>query len=289
MKSALLLDVVIRESTAILQLLASKDQALLVRRDTLLILDLLLHVVNRIRGLDFQRNRLARQGLDENLHTTTETEHQVQGALLLNVVVGESTAILELLSSEDETLLVRWDTLLVLDLLLHVVDGVGRFDLESNRLARKGLNEDLHTTTETENKMEGRLLLNVIVAQGATVFKLLAGENETLLIGRNALLVLDLLLDVVDGIGRFHLKGDGLAGESLNEDLHTTAKAEDEVESGLLLDVVVGKGATILQLLAGENQALLVGGNALLVLNLLLDIVDGIRRLDLEGDGLASH
>ena len=39
------------------------------------------------------------------------------------------------------------------------------------------------------------------------------------------------------------------------------------------MDVVVGKGAAILELLAGEDQALLVRGNALLVLDLGLDIV----------------
>ena len=54
-----------------------------------------------------------------------------------------------------------------------------------------------------------------------------------------------------------------------------------------LLDVVVRKGATVLKLLAGEDQALLVRRNALLVLNLGLDIVDRVRGLDLKGDGLA--
>ena len=34
------------------------------------------------------------------------------------------------------------------------------------------------------------------------------------------LLVLDLGLDVVDGVGRLHLKGDSLAREGLDEDLH---------------------------------------------------------------------
>jgi hypothetical protein len=33
------------------------------------------------------------------------------------------------------------------------------------------------------------------------------------------------------------------------------------VEGGLLLDVVIGQGAAILQLLAGKDQPLLVGGN----------------------------
>ena len=55
-----------------------------------------------------------------------------------------------------------------------------------------------------------------------------------------------------------------------------------------LLDVVVGQGATILKLLAGEDQALLVWGNALLVLDLALDIVDSVGGLNLEGDGLSG-
>ena len=41
---------------------------------------------------------------------TAEAEHQVKRRLLLNVVVGQGAAILELLPREDETLLVRRDT-----------------------------------------------------------------------------------------------------------------------------------------------------------------------------------
>jgi hypothetical protein len=60
------------------------------------------------------------------------------------------------------------------------------------------------------------------------------------------------------------------------------------MKGGLLLDVVVREGATVLQLLASEDQALLVRGNSLLVLDLALDIVDGVGGLDLKGDGLAG-
>lgn len=72
-------------------------------------------------------------------------------------------------------------------------------------------------------------------------------------------------------------------------DLHTTTQAENKVQSRLLLDVVVRESTSILQLLAGEDQALLVRRNTLLVLNLGLDIIDGIAGLDLKGDGLASN
>jgi len=50
------------------------------------------------------------------LLTTTKTKDQVESRLLLDVVVAQSTAILQLLTSKDQSLLVRWDTLLILDL-----------------------------------------------------------------------------------------------------------------------------------------------------------------------------
>ena len=68
--------------------------------------------------------------------------------------------------------------------------------------------------------MEGGLLLNVVVSKGASFLELLAGEDEALLVWGNALLILDLRLHIVDGVGGLHLKGDGLAGQSLHKDLH---------------------------------------------------------------------
>ena len=49
-------------------LLARKDQALLVRRDALLVLDLGLDVLNRVRGLDLEGHGLAGESLHEDLH-----------------------------------------------------------------------------------------------------------------------------------------------------------------------------------------------------------------------------
>jgi hypothetical protein len=89
----------------------------------------------------------------------------VKGRLLLDVVVAEGTAILKLLAGKDQALLVGRDTtsrqddklacgrrhrpvqrapLLVLDLRLHIVDGVRRLHLKGDRLPRKGLDENLH-------------------------------------------------------------------------------------------------------------------------------------------------
>merc|ERR1711972_361989 len=60
MQSGLLLDVVIRKGTTVLQLFACEDQPLLVRWNAFLVLYFCLHVVNRVAGLDIEGDRLAR-------------------------------------------------------------------------------------------------------------------------------------------------------------------------------------------------------------------------------------
>merc|ERR1719210_2701253 len=121
MKSRLLLNVIIRQSSAIFELLSGKDKTLLLWRNSFLILDLRLDVRDRVVRLDIQGNRLSREGLDENLHgTTTETEDKMEGGFLLNVVIRQSSAIFKLLSGEDQSLLLRWNSFLVLDLGLRL-------------------------------------------------------------------------------------------------------------------------------------------------------------------------
>merc|ERR1711936_728707 len=115
------------------------------------------------RGLDFEGDGLACEGLHEDLHTSPKTENEMEGGLLLDVVVGEGPSVLELLASKDQPLLVRGDALLVLDLGLHILDGVRGLDFEGDGLACEGLHEDLHTSPKTEDKVEGGLLLDVVV------------------------------------------------------------------------------------------------------------------------------
>jgi len=289
MEGGLLLDVVVGQSTTIFQLLAGENQTLLIRRDTFLILNLGLDILNGVGWFDLQSDGLASQRFHEDLHATTQTEDKMEGGLLLDVVVGQSTTILQLLASKDETLLIGRDTFLILNLGLDIFNGVGWFHLQGDGLASEGLDKDLHATSETEHQMESRLLLDVVVGQGAAIFQLLASKDQPLLVRRDTFLVLDLGLDVLNRIAGLNFQSDGLASESFDKDLHATSEAQDKMERGLLLDVVVGQGAAILQLLAGEDQTLLVRGNALFVLDLGLDIFDGIAGLDLQSDGLASQ
>merc|ERR1712032_619323 len=106
--------------------------------------------------------------------------------------------------------------------------------------------------------MQRRLLLNVVVREGAPVFELLSREYETLLIGRDTFFVLDLCLDIVDRVRGLDVKRDRLAGERLHEDLHASPKAKHKVQGRLLLNVVVRKCTPVLELLSGEDEALLI-------------------------------
>ena len=129
--------------------------------------------------------------------------------------------------------------------------------------------------------------MDVVVGESSSVLELLTSEDKSLLIWRDTFLVLDLSLDVLDGISWLNIKSDGLSGEGLDEDLHSTSESEDEMESGLLLDVVVGKGSAVLKLLTGEDKSLLIWWDSLLVLDLGFDVLNGVRWLDIEGDGLS--
>jgi inner membrane protein involved in colicin E2 resistance len=79
----------------------------------------------------------------------------VECGFLLDVVVGKSAAVFELLTGEDEALLIGWDTILVLDISLDVLELVRRLDIEGDGLASQSLDEDLHATTESEDKVKG--------------------------------------------------------------------------------------------------------------------------------------
>ena len=144
MERRLLLDIVVTQRLTILELLARKDQTLLIRRNALLVLNLLLHVLDAVARLNIQRNRLACERLDKDLHATAEAQNQMECRLLLDIVVTQRLTILELLARKDQTLLVRRDALLILNLLLNVLDAVARLNIQRNRLARKSLHENLH-------------------------------------------------------------------------------------------------------------------------------------------------
>lgn len=74
--------------------------------------------------------------------------------------------------------------------------------------------------TQSENEVQCRFLLNVIVRQCAPIFELFTCKYQALLVWRDALLVLNFCFDVVDGVVCFHVESDRFASQRLDEDLH---------------------------------------------------------------------
>ena len=117
---------------------------------------------------------------------------------MLQLAANTGVSALHLLLGADVTVVATlalaavdglgWETSVALaaDHLLALVDtsesGQRWLDLDAADTA----------TAETEHQMESGLLLDVVVAESAAVFELLSGEDQSLLIGRDALLVLDL-------------------------------------------------------------------------------------------------
>jgi len=69
----------------------------------------------------------------------------MEGALLLDVVVRKRTRILQLLSSEDQTLLLWGNSFFVLNFGLDIRNGVIWLHIKSDGLSREGFDEYLHS------------------------------------------------------------------------------------------------------------------------------------------------
>ncbi len=95
----------------------------------------------------------------------------------------------------------------------------------------------LTTSQKSKDEMESRFFLNVVVREGSSVFELFSSEDQSLLIWRDAFLILNLLLDVINGVsgldflkklGSHHnqpsrlwtYQSDSLPCQSLDKDLH---------------------------------------------------------------------
>ena len=74
----------------------------------------------------------------------------MESAIFLDAVIGEGEGssmtilIFKLLSSKDKSLLIWWDTFLVLDLGLDIFNGVCWFDIEGDSFTCECFDENLH-------------------------------------------------------------------------------------------------------------------------------------------------
>mmetsp|Transcript_12773 Transcript_12773/g.15377 ORF Transcript_12773/g.15377 Transcript_12773/m.15377 type:complete len:207 (+) Transcript_12773:137-757(+) len=92
--------------------------------------------------------------------------------------------------------------------------------LHNGRIIKDSTGNLTMSTTQTQNKMQGRFLLNIVVAQGTSIFKLFSGKDKTLLIRGDAFLVLNLRFDIIDRVRRFDIERNGFTRKSFDKDLH---------------------------------------------------------------------
>jgi len=144
----------------------------------------------------------------------------MQSGFFLDVIIRQGPAIFKLFSSENQTLLIRRDSLLVLNFGFHILDGVRSLNFQSDGFSSQGFDKDLHATTKPQDQMQSGFFLDVIIRQGPAIFKLFSSENQTLLIRRDSLLVLNLGLHILNGVRSLNFQGDGLTGEGFHKDLH---------------------------------------------------------------------
>lgn len=211
----------------------------------------------------------------------------MEGAFLLNVVVSHCPAVLQTLSGEDESLLVTGNALLVLNLSLDVLNAVALIGLNGDGLSGQCPHENLHASSQSQHEVQSALFLDVVVGHCPAVLQALSGEDESLFARRDALLLSNAFLDLGDAVGLLHIDSHGLPSESSHEYLHTTPESEDEVDGAFLLDVVVTQAAFILELLASENESLLVQGDAFPGMDELLEAGHAVTALHLASHGLS--
>jgi len=151
----------------------------------------------------------------------------VKSGFFLDVVISKSSSVIKLFSGKDESLLIWRDSFFVLDLLFDVFNGVRRFNFKCDGFSCESLNKDLHSTSESEDKVKSRFFLDVVVSKSSAIVKLFTGEDKSLLIWRDTFFILDFLLDVFNRVRWFNFKSDGFSSKGLDKDLHSTSKSED--------------------------------------------------------------
>uniref|UniRef100_F6X5V4 Uncharacterized protein n=1 Tax=Ciona intestinalis TaxID=7719 RepID=F6X5V4_CIOIN len=246
-------------------------------------------IVNRVRCLNFKSDGFSSQSFDKDLHSSSETKNQVKSRLFLDVVIAQCASVFKLLTSEDKTLLIWRITFFVLDLGFDVVNRVRCLNFKSDGLSSQSFDKNLHSSSKTKNQVKSRLFLDVVIAQCASVFKLLTSEDKTLLIWRITFFVLDLGFDVVNRVRCLNFKSDGLSSQSFDKNLHSSSKTKNQVKSRLFLDVVIAQCTSVFKLLTSEDKTLLIWGDSFFVLDLGFDIVNRIRCLNFKSDGFSSQ
>jgi len=75
----------------------------------------------------------------------------MKGRLFLDVIVGKCTAILKLFTGKDQTLLVWGNAFFILNFSLDIFNSVGGLNFEGDGFSSEGFDENLHSSSKSEN------------------------------------------------------------------------------------------------------------------------------------------
>jgi len=223
MESWLFLDIVVWQGAPIFQLFSCKDKTLLIWGNSFFVLDFGLHILNGVRWLHFKCDGFTSQGLYKDLHTSSKPKHQMQSWFFLDIVVWKCTSIFKLFASKNETLLIWRNSFFILDFCLHILNCVRRFNFKCDGFSSKGFDKNLHSSSQSQHKMKSRFLLDIVIWKCTAILQLFTSKDQSLLIRRDSLFILDLSFHIFNCVRWLHLKGDGLASQSLDKDLHCTS------------------------------------------------------------------
>jgi len=95
------------------------------------------------------------------------------------------------------------------------------------RIIQMSHSEGLISSSQPQNKVQCGLFLDVVVRESTAIFQLFSCKYQPLLVGWDTFFVLDLGLDVLDGVRGLHLQGDGFASESFDKNLHSSSQSEN--------------------------------------------------------------
>jgi hypothetical protein len=104
--------------------------------------------------------------------------------------VTYSSLILKDFSCKNESLLLRMDSLFVLDFGFDNFNSVCLFHLENHCPSSEFFDKDLHSPSESQYKMESRFFCDVVISKSSLVLEVLSCEDKSLLARRDSLLVL---------------------------------------------------------------------------------------------------
>ncbi len=93
-----------------------------------------------------------------------------------------------------------------------------------------------------------------------------------------------------NSIGLINIDGHCFTREGLDEDLHSsTSEPEDHIHAGSVLDVVIGHGSSVFELLSSEDESLLLCRDTFPIEELGFDAFNCFVFFDVHGDDFSCE